>query len=57
MLFMDSELIEKELESCIMYSVGKVFYGSSFGDRKSNRLFLFLMQICNFKFQIGLYNL
>jgi hypothetical protein len=57
MLFMDGELIEKELESCVMYCVGKVFSGPGVGDRKSKSLFLFLMQICTFKFQIGLHNL
>jgi len=51
---MDRELIEKELESCVMNSVGKVFSGPGVGDRKSDRLFIFLMQICTFKFQIGL---
>jgi hypothetical protein len=33
---MDRELIEKELESCVMYSVGKVFSGPGFGERGSN---------------------
>jgi hypothetical protein len=55
MSFMDTELIEKDLESCVMYSVGKVFSGPGFGERKSNKLFLVLMQICTFKFQIGLH--
>lgn len=58
---MDRELIEKELESCVMYCVGDVFFGPVFGERKSNGLFLFLflvlMQISTFKFQIGLHDL
>jgi len=45
---MDRVLIEKELESCVMYSVGEVFSGPGFGERESNSLFLFLIQICTF---------
>lgn len=52
---MNRVLIEKE--SGVMYSVGKVFSGLGVSERKSNRLLLFLMQICTFKFQIGLHNL
>jgi hypothetical protein len=52
---MNRELIEKE--SFVMYSVGKGLSGLGVRERKSNGLFLFLMQICTFKFQIGLHNL